>query len=106
MKRAKKKNKMETPWSSINDVLPSVLNSIVKKKNSRPKNIDSIWRGIVDPRYVKYTRVDKIEEDTLYVKVFSGSLYSELVTIGTDQILTSLQKNSVFSSIKRVIYRR
>ena len=108
-KSAKKKiykSRLETPWSSIGDVLPSVLSSIVRVKNSRPKNIDGIWRAVCDPRYVKYTRVDKVDGDTLYVKVLSGALYSELVMTGSEEVLSKIQNNGVFSSIKRVIYRR
>lgn len=106
MARRFKKNKLETPWSHIGDVLPTVLGSIVKKKNSRPKNLDSILYGVMDPKYVKYTKAMKVEGDTLYVKVTSSALYSELVMQGTDEIVSKIQKLGSFPSIKRVVYRR
>jgi hypothetical protein len=101
-----KKSKMDTPWSHIGDVLPSVLGSIVKMKRSRPKNIDSVLRAVIDPKYVKYTRVEKVEGDTLYIKVLSSALYSELVMIGTDDVVSRIARQGSFPSIKRVVYRR
>lgn len=101
-----KKNKMDTPWSHIGDVLPSVLGSIVKAKRSRPTNIDSVLWAVMDPKYVKYTRVEKVEGDTLYVKVLSSALYSELVMIGTEDVVSKIARQGAFPSIKRVVYRR
>jgi hypothetical protein len=101
-----KKQEVETPWSNITDVLPGVLSSIVKVKNSRPKNIDTIWKGAVDPKYVNYTRIEKVVDDTLFIKVLSGALYSELVLTGADEMLAGIHKKGVFSSIKRIVYRR
>ncbi|MCH9811767.1 DUF721 domain-containing protein [bacterium] len=106
MARKTKKNKLETPWSNIGDVLPSVLSSIVKKKNARPKNLDSVLRGVIDQKYVKYTKAMKVEGDTLYVKVLSSALYSELVMMGTDDLVSKIQQLGSFPSIKRVVYRR
>ncbi|MCH9621928.1 MAG: hypothetical protein S4CHLAM20_13590 [Chlamydiia bacterium] len=106
MNKRIKKNKAETPWSSIGDVLPSVLGSIVRAKRARPKNIDNIWRAIVSPQYINYTKVERIKNDTLYVKVSSGAIFAELAMIGTDDILAKLKKQGNFPQIKRVVYRR
>lgn len=106
MTRRFKRDKLETPWRDIGDVLPSVLHSIVKKKNSRPKNIDGIWRSIVPSKYIKFTSVEKVEGDTLFVKVSSGAVYSELVMVGDDEMVSLIQKSGAFPSIKRVMYRR
>ena len=106
MTKRYKKSKIETPWSHIGDVLPTVLGSIVKAKKSRPRNIDSVLRAVMDPKYIKYTRVEKVEGDTLYVKVLSSALYSELVMIGTEDVVSRIERQGSFPSIKRVVYRR
>ncbi len=106
LKKRIKKQEVETPWVNITDVLPGVFNSIVKTKNSRPKNIDSIWKGVVDSKYAPYTRIEKVVDDTLFIKVLSGALYSELVITGADEMLAGIHKKGVFSSIKRIVYRR
>jgi predicted nucleic acid-binding Zn ribbon protein len=100
------KKKVETPWSNIGDVLPSVLGSIVKMKKARPKNIDHIWRAVIDPRFANYTKPERIRGDTLYIKVSSGAIFSELAMIGTDEILEKLKQRGAFSNIKRIVYRR
>jgi hypothetical protein len=101
-----RKNQKDTPWANIDDVLPSVLGSITRMKNSRPKDIDNVWRAVVDPKYSKYTRVEKVDDDTLYIKVLSGALFSELAMIGTDDIIARIQRQGNFPGIKRLIYRR
>ena len=101
-----KKNQKDTPWSNIDDVLPSVLGSIMRMRNSRPKDMENVWGAVVDPKYSKYTRVEKVEGDTLYIKVLSGSLFSELAMIGTEDIIARIQRQGNFPGIKRVIYRR
>lgn len=101
-----KKTKVDTPWSNIGDVLPSVLGSIVKTKRARPKNIDSLWSSAIGPQYVKYTKVEKIQGDTLYVKVSSGAIFAELAMIGYDDILTKMKVSGKFSHVKRIVYRR
>jgi len=104
--RRNKRDKMDTPWSNISDVLPSLLNTIVKTKRSRPKNIDSIWRSVIDPQYIKYTKVEKIQGDTLYVKVSSGAIFSELAMIGSEEILKKMKQHGKFPQLTRVVYRR
>ncbi len=101
-----KKSEIETPWTIIGDVLGPVLGKIVKTRNARPKNIDAIWNAIVDLKYAKYTRVEKILGDTLYVKVLSGGIFADLVMIGTDDLVAKLQRQGSFPSIKKVVYRR
>ena len=106
MTRRIKKSKIETPWTNIGEVLGPVLGKIVKTRNSRPKNIDGIWNAVVDPKYAKYTRVEKILGDTLYVKVLSGGIYADLVMVGTDEVVSKLRRQGSFPSIKKVVYRR
>ena len=106
MTRRIKKSAIETPWTNLGDVLGSVLGKIVKTRNARPKNIDAIWNAVIDPKYAKYTRVEKILGDTLYVKVLSGAIYADLAMIGTGEMVSMLQRQGSFPSIKKIVYRR
>lgn len=101
-----KKSNIETPWTTIGDVLGGVLDKITHTRNARPRNIDAVWSAIVDPDYAKYTRVEKILGDTLYVKVLSGAIYADLVMIGTSDWVATLQKQESFSHIQKIVYRR
>lgn len=106
MTRRFKKSKIDTPWKETRDILPAVLSSIVNKRRSRPKNVDALWNSIVPFAYVKYTSVMKLEGDTLYIKVSSSALYSELVMVGDSEIVSRIKSLGTFPSIKRVVYRR
>lgn len=106
MNKRIKKKKVETPWETIGDVLPSVLNSIVKQKNSRPKNIDYLWKNAIDPRFVNYTKPERVRGDALYIKVSSGAMFAELAMVDSDEILQKLKSRGDFPKVRRIVYRR
>ena len=106
MRNKRKRDLKKIPWNNISDIIPSVLIGIEKVKRSRPKNIDSMWRSVVDSKYIKYTSVEKLVGGTLYIKVSSGSLYSELAMVNTDDVIFRIKRHGVYPSIKKVVYRR
>ena len=106
LRRQKNKKSIDLPWSNIDQVLPQVLHSIQRIKKTRPKNIDTVWRLCADPAFVTYTRCEQFVSGTLYVKVFSTAVYSELVMQGTEELVAKLCKHQGFSSLKAVVYRR
>ncbi len=70
----------------ISDILWKSLDTIEFKKDIYPKLIELQWYNILGPTLVQHCKFQKIEQDTLYIKVNSAEWYRELTELKSQLI--------------------
>ncbi|NGX55780.1 MAG: hypothetical protein K1060chlam5_00007 [Candidatus Anoxychlamydiales bacterium] len=95
----------KTTNKQINDVLPSILSNIEKNYLNQPKKILNSWSEIVGEKISKLTKAYKFENNTLYIKVKSSTLYSILYRYEKNKLLKLLQEKFSKKTISNIVFK-
>ena len=87
-------------------LLPNILKGIKDSHDKKLGEIVKIWQEIVGLKYSSMTKVVKVENDILYIKVFSTPLYAMLSTQERGRLEKEVQKKVSFLRIKTIVFRR
>ncbi len=87
-------------------LLPNILKEIKKSHENKIGEIGKIWQEIVGEKYATMTKVIKVDNDILYIKVFSTPLYAILCTQEKGRLEREIQKRVTFLRIKTIVFRR
>ena len=87
-------------------LLPNILKGIKETHDKKLGEIVKIWQNIVGQKHASMTKVVKIENDILYIKVFSTPLYAILSTQERARLEKEIQKKVSFLRIKSIVFRR
>lgn len=77
---------MDSEPVRIGDILWKSLDTIEFKKDIFPKLVETNWYYILGPTLVQHCKFQKLEKETLYIKVNSAEWYQELIELKTQLI--------------------
>ncbi len=87
-------------------LLPNILKGIKNSHEKKLGEICKIWQEIVGEKYASMTKVVKVDNDILYIKVFSTPLYALFSTQEKSRLEKEIQKKVSFLRIKTIVFRR
>ncbi len=87
-------------------LLPNILKGIKNSHEKKLGEISKIWQEIVGEKYASLTKVIKVDNDILTIKVFSTPLYAILSTQEKGRLEREIQKKVSFLRIKTIVFRR
>ena len=82
------------------------VRGIKARMHAPGKEINKIWPEIVGPKFSPYTVVEKIKDNTLFIKVRSALALSHLVMHEQENILMKIKSRIENSGIERIVFRR
>ena len=84
----------------------NALKSIDKNRKMQTGRLAGIWKEVVGKEYATMSEVIKFQEQTLYIKVHSATLYSIYAMQEKGELLNKVQKKIPALKIKNIIFRR
>lgn len=89
---------------NLGEVIQATLGSLGIKQKIEQYSAMSRWEEIVGEKISKITRPEKIQKNTLIVKVDNAPWRAEL-TFRKKEILEKIQKTTDSDSIKNILFR-